>query len=70
MQDLYGDDVAREMELQAEYAPAPLFGVGSPELAGPELTRRALAHGAAMNEAAAAVVERAASRLDATVAVG
>jgi transcriptional regulator GlxA family with amidase domain len=70
VQDLYGDDVAREMELQAEYAPTPLFGVGSPELAGPELTQRALAHGAVMNEAAAAVVERAARRLEATTAVG
>jgi hypothetical protein len=65
VQDLYGDDVAREMELQSEYAPTPLFGVGTPELAGPELIRRALARGAAFNEVVVAAVERAARRLEA-----
>ena len=62
VQDLYGDEMAREAELQTEYAPEPLFGVGTPELAGPELTRRALAHSAAMDEALRAVAARAGRR--------
>ncbi|MGC7094682.1 DJ-1/PfpI family protein [Amycolatopsis lurida] len=44
IQDIYGDDLAREAILQAEYAPEPLFDVGSVALAGPELTARARAH--------------------------
>ena len=44
VQAIYGDDVARESILQAEYNPKPLFPVGSPELAGPELKARARAH--------------------------
>jgi hypothetical protein len=63
VQQFYGDDLAREMELQIEYAPTPLFGVGSPALAGPELTAQALAHGAAMGAPFTAVAERAARRL-------
>jgi transcriptional regulator GlxA family with amidase domain len=70
VQDLYGDDLARETELQIEYLPNPLFGVGSPELAGPELTRRVLARSVALNEASIAVFERAARRLEATAGVG
>jgi transcriptional regulator GlxA family with amidase domain len=70
VQDLYGDDVAREAELQMEYAPTPLFGVGTPELAGPELTRRAREHGAAIGAPMLGVAERAAIRLGVTAAVG
>jgi putative intracellular protease/amidase len=44
VQDIYGDDAAREAILQAEYDPQPLFAVGSPDLAGPELTARARSH--------------------------
>jgi transcriptional regulator GlxA family with amidase domain len=66
VQDLYGDDLAMEMELQGEYAPTPPFGVGTPELAGPELTQRALARGAAFNEVVVAAVDRAVQRLEAT----
>lgn len=69
LQDIYGDEVAREAELQMEYAPTPLFGVGTPELAGPELTRRALDHGAAISAPMLAVAERAARRLGVTAAV-
>lgn len=69
LQDLYGDEVAREAELQMEYAPTPLFGVGTPELAGPELTRRALDHGAAISAPMLAVADRAARRLGVTAAV-
>lgn len=63
VQDIYGDDVAREMELQCEYATEPPFGVGSPELAGPELTQQALDHGAAMGQPFEAAAARAAVRL-------
>jgi cyclohexyl-isocyanide hydratase len=35
---LLGDDFGRSMELILEYAPAPPYGTGRPELAGPELT--------------------------------
>lgn len=69
VQDLYGDEVARETELQMEYAPTPLYGVGTPELAGPELTRRALAHNAALSAPMVAVAERAARRLGVAAAV-
>lgn len=69
VQDLYGDEAAREVELQMEYAPTPLYGVGTPELAGPELTRRALAHNAALSAPMAAVAERAARRLAVTAGV-
>ena len=53
------------MELQAEYAPQPLFGVGRPDLAGPELTQRALDHGAAFAKPYEVAVQRAAERLGA-----
>ena len=35
---LYGDDFGRMVELFLEYAPAPPYGTGRPELAGPALT--------------------------------
>ncbi len=70
VQDFYGDDVAREVELQIEYVPTPLFGVGTPELAGPELTRRALASSAAMGESFQPIADRAAERLGVGAAVG
>ncbi|MCG8920416.1 DJ-1/PfpI family protein [Actinokineospora sp. PR83] len=65
--EFYGEDFAREMELQSEYAPEPLFGVGRPDLAGPELTRRALDNAAAMTRPYVEVIERAAKRLAAAV---
>ena len=34
---LFGDDFGRMVELFLEYAPAPPYGTGRPELAGPEL---------------------------------
>lgn len=67
VRDIYGDDLAREMELQCEYAAEPLFGVGRPDLAGPELTAQALAHGAQMGAPFEAVARRAAQRLGVTV---
>ena len=68
LQDFYGDDLARELELQIEYAPTPLFGVGCPTLAGPALTAQALAHSQVMGEPFLGVAERAAHRLGITVA--
>ncbi|OLT10056.1 hypothetical protein BJF78_29480 [Pseudonocardia sp. CNS-139] len=36
--ELRGEEIARRVELDIQYAPTPPFGTGSPELAGPELT--------------------------------
>ncbi|MDI1436909.1 DJ-1/PfpI family protein [Polyangium sorediatum] len=60
--DLYGEEVARESELQMEYAPHPPYRTGSPELAGPELTTRALARFAPVTEMARKAVERFVAR--------
>ena len=40
---LRGDDYARTAQLVAEYAPQPPFAAGSPAMAGPAITREALA---------------------------
>ncbi|MDP7149430.1 MAG: DJ-1/PfpI family protein [Paracoccaceae bacterium] len=37
---LYGEDAARRIELTLEYLPRPVFGTGSPERAGPEMTEK------------------------------
>jgi transcriptional regulator GlxA family with amidase domain len=63
IQEFFGDDTARLMELTAEYAPQPLFGVGTPQLAGPELTAQAHAMMGDSTEVFAAVSRRAAERL-------
>lgn len=67
VQHIYGDDAAREAILQAEYDPQPLFPVGSPDLAGPELTARARSHVAPMFAHLEEVIKRATA--DARVAV-
>ena len=64
IQDFYGDDVARESILQAEYAPAPLFPTGSPELAGPELTAQAKAHTAPLFEELTTILKDVGARLN------
>lgn len=69
IQAFYGDDLARQQELAMEYAPTPLFNVGTPELAGPELTAKSLAGSAPMNEPMEAMARRAAERLQVTVTV-
>lgn len=56
--ELRGEDVARRTELDIEYAPHPPFGTGSPALAGPELTKAALAVYAPMMDAGRVVVDR------------
>ncbi|MER0242238.1 DJ-1/PfpI family protein [Streptomyces sp. HSW2009] len=63
IQALFGDEAAREMELLVEYAPQPLFGVGTPELAGPELTDRVRAMAPEERTPYDEVAERAARRL-------
>jgi transcriptional regulator GlxA family with amidase domain len=65
----FGSEAAREMELNSEYAPKPLFGVGTPVLAGPELTQRALAGTHEMTEPYVASARRAADRLHSSVAI-
>jgi transcriptional regulator GlxA family with amidase domain len=64
IQDLYGDDAAREAILQAEYAPQPLFDVGSPELAGPALTARAMASVRPLVEPLEKVLKQVSDRLE------
>lgn len=66
IQDIYGDEMAREVILQAEYAPEPLFATGTPELAGPELTARARAHMAPFLRPLEAVMRRVGARLGTT----
>lgn len=63
VQDIYGDEMAREAILQAEYAPKPLFETGTPESAGPELTARARAHTTQMVRPLEEVMSRASARL-------
>ena len=63
VQDIWGDDVAREAILQAEYAPQPLFHTGSPKLAGPEMTDRARARFAPLNTELEQACRKAAARL-------
>lgn len=63
IQHFFGTDAARRMELNAEYDPHPLFGVGTPELAGPELTRDALAETHEWTGTVSPIARRAADRL-------
>jgi putative intracellular protease/amidase len=57
--ELRGEPAARQTELDIEYAPHPPFGVGSPELAGPELTQEALTRSAWLSEATASALDTA-----------
>ncbi|MFD7666950.1 DJ-1/PfpI family protein [Streptomyces sp. NPDC059788] len=70
IQDLRGTDAARLAELNMEYAPKPLFGVGTPELAGPELAGTVDAMTAGMKAPFRKVSERAAERLGVPVPQG
>ncbi|MFH8403533.1 DJ-1/PfpI family protein [Streptomyces sp. NPDC018019] len=63
IQVFFGDDAARKSELMMEYAPQPLFGVGTPELAGPQLTEEVRAMAADMGDGFEQVSKRAARRL-------
>ena len=59
---LCGDEVGREAELQMEYDPRPPYRTGSPELAGPELTAKALKSFGPLSEMMQSAVLRAAAR--------
>ena len=58
--ELHGDRVAREIQLQTEYDPAPPFDAGSPAKAGPEIE-------ATLRERAAGLI---AKRLEVTTRIG
>ncbi|MEU3711923.1 DJ-1/PfpI family protein [Streptomyces catenulae] len=67
LQNLRSTEAARLSELGWEYAPEPLFGVGTPELAGPELTAASMREFVEDNAAFQGVSERAAERLGVVV---
>jgi cyclohexyl-isocyanide hydratase len=55
---LAGAQVARAIQLQIEYAPAPPFDAGTPESAPSDIVRAARARGAAMRKEREAIVAR------------
>jgi len=55
---LEGEQVAREIQLQIEYDPAPPFNCGSPRTAPPDMVARLRRRLAALNEARRTVAER------------
>lgn len=61
--EVAGSDVAKGIQLQIEYAPAPPFDAGTPETAPAEVVMAALARAAQMRAVREAVVGRAAARL-------
>jgi cyclohexyl-isocyanide hydratase len=56
--ELAGAQVARAIQLQIEYAPAPPFDAGMPESAPSDIVRAARARGAAMRKEREAIVAR------------
>ncbi|WP_405743484.1 DJ-1/PfpI family protein [Streptomyces sp. NBC_01525] len=67
IQDLRGTEAARRSELTWEYAPEPLFGVGTPELAGPELAGASIRDFDEKHAVLRELSERAAERLGVVV---
>ena len=61
--ELAGSDVAKGIQLQIEYAPAPPFDAGTPETAPADVVAAARARAAGMRAAREDVVGRAAARL-------
>jgi len=61
--ELEGEQVAREIQLQIEYAPAPPFNSGSPQSAAPEMVARLRARLAPLNEQRRVVAERVGRKL-------
>ncbi len=61
--ELAGPDIARGIQLQLEYAPAPPFDAGTPESAPDDVLAAVRARGAAMRTARELIVGRAAARL-------
>jgi cyclohexyl-isocyanide hydratase len=60
---LESEEVAREIQLQIEYDPAPPFDSGSPRTAAPEVVERLKARGAHLNEARRATAARVGKKL-------
>jgi cyclohexyl-isocyanide hydratase len=60
---LEGEQVAREIQLQIEYDPAPPFDSGSPKTAAREIVERLRARGAKLNEERRTVAARVGHRL-------
>lgn len=60
---LEGEKVAREIQLQIEYDPAPPFNGGSPKTASPETLQTLRARGATLNEQRREAASRAARKL-------
>jgi cyclohexyl-isocyanide hydratase len=60
---LEGEPVAREIQLQIEYDPAPPFNSGSPTTAAPETVRTLKARGAKLSEERRVVALRVARKL-------
>jgi len=60
---LEGEAVAREIQLQIEYDPAPPFNSGSPTTAAPEMVAALKARGAKLNEERRAVALRVGKKL-------
>jgi cyclohexyl-isocyanide hydratase len=60
---LLGDAVAKEIQLQIEYAPSPPFDTGTPDAAGPELAERLRERGKALRERRWETSRRAAAAL-------
>jgi len=60
---LEGEEVARQIQLQIEYDPAPPFNSGSPKTAAPELLATLRARGAALNEQRGEVAQRVGKKL-------
>lgn len=61
--ELGGDDVARSVQLQIEYAPQPPFDSGTPETAPERIVTAARTRGAAMRREREELADRAAARL-------
>jgi cyclohexyl-isocyanide hydratase len=60
---LEGEKVAREIQLQIEYDPAPPFSSGSPRTAAPETIQTLRSRGAALNEQRRELALRAGQKL-------
>lgn len=60
--EIYGDAVAKEIQLMLEYDPQPLFRAGSPDTAEPELVEKVKAAQAAVQKERERLVRRAAER--------
>jgi cyclohexyl-isocyanide hydratase len=61
---LDGETVAREIQLQIEYDPAPPFDCGSPRTAPPELVQRLKARGAKLYAAREETARHVGEKLD------